>query len=131
MSISLLLLPAGTALTDEIEGPVQYNILEAIHQPPSESDNVVLLALQPEADMRGLRQFHAQMIRLLADQKPSAIVLTLTFRPLLSMIWPLQNPLPMRSVNKSPSSFPSESSTTTPNGSRQKTSERMRRCCRK
>lgn len=78
----LLLVPAFMtflALTDELEGPVQYRMLEAIHQPPAQSQNVVLLSLQPKADMRGLRQFHAKMIRLLADEKPSAIVFDINF----------------------------------------------------
>jgi serine/threonine protein kinase len=77
-----LILPAFLAFlgfTEEIEGPIQYGILNQIHEPPEEGENVVLMTLQPDANMRSLRELHAQMIRDLVDHHPSAIVFDLNF----------------------------------------------------
>ena len=78
----LLLAPAFMtflALTDRWEGSIQYTLLNAIHQPSAESENVVLLSMKPDSDINAMRQFHAQMLHLLADQKPSVIVFDINF----------------------------------------------------
>lgn len=78
----LLLLPAFAAflgLTEELEGPLQYGLLEQVHDRPTENDRIVLMALQPQTDMKQLRSFHAEMVRKMVPHNPSAIVFDLNF----------------------------------------------------